>query len=70
MIFNEKVLAKFERERDRYNSDFAQYEKIKKLKLLPELWTIEGGELTPTLKLKRKNIMTKYSKEVSEIYSE
>ncbi|MEQ8243145.1 long-chain fatty acid--CoA ligase [Fulvivirga sp.] len=70
MIYNEKVLAKFEREKDRYNSDFAQYEKIKKLKLLPEIWTIEGGELTPTLKLKRKNIMTKYSKEVSEIYSE
>ena len=70
MISDAKVLAKFEREKDRYNSDFAQYEKIKKIKLLPELWTIEGGELTPTLKLKRKKIMAKYSKEGSEIYSE
>lgn len=70
IISNEKVLKKFDREKDRYNADFAQYEKIKKIKLLPALWTIEGGELTPTLKLKRKNIMSKYSAEVADIYSE
>ena len=52
------------------NNNFSQVEKIKKFELLPNEWTIEGGELTPTLKLKRKVIMEKYSDAVYRIYHE
>lgn len=70
MIKEPKVLKKFDKEMNKLNESFAQYEKIKKLELLPVAWTIESGELTPTLKLKRKNIMAKYQTQVDAIYSE
>ena len=69
-IRNAEVIGKFQREIDKYNENFAQFEKIKQFRLLPELWSIESGELTPTLKLKRKEIMRKNGDLVREIYRE
>lgn len=69
MIAHPEVLDKFIREVDKYNESFAQYEKIKKFKLLPRLFTIEDGELTPTMKMKRSVIMKKYADLVNEIYT-
>lgn len=69
-MLNETVVRdKFERELAKANESLAQYEKIKKIKVVPGPWTIEGGEMTPSLKLKRKNLMAKYATEVAEIYS-
>jgi long-chain acyl-CoA synthetase len=65
-----EVQDKFAREVERMNQDFAQYEKIKKFRLLADSWTIEGGELTPTLKLKRRNILKTYHDVIEEMYSE
>jgi long-chain acyl-CoA synthetase len=42
---------------------------VKKFELLNTEWTINGGELTPTLKLKRKVIMTKYADVIEGIYA-
>ena len=42
---------------------------MKKFELLPYEWTIDSGELTPTLKLKRKVIMEKYKDAVERIYN-
>jgi long-chain acyl-CoA synthetase len=50
------------------NKNFNQVEQVKKFELLPKEWSIEGGELTPTLKLKRKVIMEKYGDVVRRIY--
>jgi long-chain acyl-CoA synthetase len=50
------------------NRNFNQVEQVKKFELLPKEWSIEGGELTPTLKLKRKVIMEKYGDAVRRIY--
>ncbi|QSE98141.1 AMP-dependent synthetase/ligase [Fulvivirga lutea] len=69
MIAHERVLKKFQKEVDRLNKSFAQYEKIKKIKLLPTSWTIESGELTPTLKLKRKVILSKYQADIDSLYA-
>lgn len=55
---------------DKYNSFFNQVEQIKRFELLPAEWTIDGGELTPTLKLKRKVITEKYSEQINNIYHE
>ncbi len=68
MVKNDHVLNKMQKEVDRLNENFAQYEKVKKFSLLPEAWTIDGGELTPTLKLKRKAIYQKYEKEINNLF--
>ncbi|MCY2685520.1 AMP-dependent synthetase/ligase [Salinimicrobium sp. TH3] len=52
-----------------FNQDFNPVEQIKKFRLIPNEWTIEGGELTPTLKLKRKTIIEKYQDFIQSIYS-
>lgn len=70
MIVNEKVVARIQKEIDKYNSFFAKYEQLKKVQLTPTVWSIEGGELTPTLKLRRKPIMEKYKDLYANIYSE
>jgi len=70
MMKSEKVLHKFDKEMEHYNQEFANYERVKKYTLIPEPWSIEGGELTPTLKLKRKNILAKYASQVVDFYKE
>ena len=70
MINNEKVLARFQKEVDEKNEAFGKWEQIKRFKLLSKEFTVEGGELTPTLKLKRKNILSKYASLIDEIYPE
>lgn len=52
-----------------YNDKFNPVEQVKKFELLPKEWTINGGELTPTLKIKRKIIMEKYKDAVERIYA-
>ncbi|GEM50463.1 AMP-dependent synthetase [Empedobacter brevis NBRC 14943 = ATCC 43319] len=50
------------------NINFGNWEKIKKFVLIPYEFTIEGGELTPTLKMKRKIITEKYKNQINELY--
>ena len=69
IIRNEKVLSLIKDTVERYNQNFNQVEQIKKFELLPYEWSVEGGELTPTLKLKRKVIMEKYKEAIDRIYS-
>jgi long-chain acyl-CoA synthetase len=53
---------------EKYNGNFNHVEQIKKFELLSKEWTIESGELTPTLKLKRKIILEKYAPSIERIY--
>jgi long-chain acyl-CoA synthetase len=69
IIRNEKVLELIKDAVERYNQNFNQVEQIKKFELLPREWSVEGGELTPTLKLKRKVILEKYKDAIGRIYS-
>ncbi|MCY7352308.1 MAG: long-chain fatty acid--CoA ligase [Cytophagaceae bacterium] len=69
MVDNEKVIEKINQEVEKLNEAFAQYEKVKKNSLLAQPFTIDGGELTPTLKLKRKNISTKYKNLIDKMYA-
>ncbi len=52
-----------------FNTFFNHVEQVKKFELLPAEWTIDTGELTPTLKLKRKVVMEKFRDAVERIYS-
>lgn len=69
MINNPQVIDKLQREIDKYNEQFAQWEKIKKFALLPLLWTIDTGELTAKLSLKRKVIESKYAQQIESMYN-
>lgn len=68
-IHNPKVLDLFKELIDSFNKFFNHVEQIKKFELLPNEWTIDSGELTPTLKLKRKVIMEKYKTAIDRIYN-
>jgi long-chain acyl-CoA synthetase len=64
-----QVIALYAGEIERCNQHFGRYSQIKKFTLLPEEWTIATGELTPTLKIKRKITLQKYAAEVEALYS-
>ncbi|MDB4517052.1 long-chain fatty acid--CoA ligase, partial [Crocinitomicaceae bacterium] len=66
---NAKVKERIMREVDGFNINLGNWEQIKKIELLESEMSIEGGELTPTLKLKRKKIMEIHAESVSAIYS-
>jgi len=68
VIQNQKVLDKFETELEYYNNFFNPYERVKKFKILPDPWSVDGGELTATMKLRRKNISDKYKQICEDIY--
>ena len=70
MIKNSQVIARIQQEVDILNENYAQFEKIKKFELLAKEWTIDNGELTPTLKLKRKIIKAKNEQLIEKMYEE
>lgn len=55
-------------ELNRINQNFGSWEQIKKFIIVPNEMTVETGELTPTLKMKRKVILQKYEQEIEDIY--
>jgi long-chain acyl-CoA synthetase len=52
------------------NKKLAQFETIKKILIVPDEFTVAGGEITPTLKLKRRIIESKYKQQIEELYQE
>lgn len=66
---NAQVIERIQEEVDTLNEKFGNWEKIKRFELTSDVWSIEGGELTPTLKLKRKIVLQKYADLFDKIYS-
>jgi long-chain acyl-CoA synthetase len=56
------------REIEKVNGSLAQYETIKRFRVLPAQFSIDSGELTPTLKLKRKVVSEKFASEIDELF--
>ena len=69
VVNNELVIERIQKEIDVINPQFGKWEQIKKFSLTPNVWSIETGELTPTLKLKRKVILEKYKTLYDKLYS-
>ncbi len=65
-----EVHAIIQKQVDKYNEFFSHPEQVKKFTLLAEEWTIDSGELTPSLKVKRKAIEQRYATEIDHIYNE
>ncbi|MCK6650696.1 MAG: AMP-dependent synthetase/ligase, partial [Bacteroidia bacterium] len=70
LIKNEQIKARIIREVEKVNEHLAQYEKIKNPQLLAREWSIDKGEMTPKLSLKRKVIMAANKELVDKIYAE
>lgn len=69
VVKNERVIKRIQKEIDQINPQFGKWEQVKKFELTPNIWSIETGELTPTLKLKRKIILEKYKDLYDKMYS-
>ena len=69
LIKNEAVLERFQEEINEINKKFGHWEQIKRFELTPDLWTVDGGQLTPTMKLIRKNMMSIYKDLYAKIYT-
>lgn len=69
IIANQKVIDRIKEDVDMLNTKFGNWEKIKKFELTPDVWSIERGHLTPTLKLKRKIILDLYRDLYQKIYT-
>jgi long-chain acyl-CoA synthetase len=65
-----RIIDLFERQIAGLTTELAQYERVKKVALLENEFTIEGGELTPTLKVKRRVIDEKYRDVIDALYAE
>lgn len=68
IIDNKQVIALIDIEISKRNADFGKWEQIKRYTLLQEEWTSETGELTPTMKLKRKAINERYKDLIEAMY--
>lgn len=69
LVRNPKVLNLFKELVESFNKFFSHVEQVKKFELLPNEWTVDTGEMTPKLSLKRKVVMEKYRDAVERIYS-
>ena len=69
LIQDQKVIDQIKNDIESANVNFAQWEKVKKFKLTDDIWSVDSGHLTPTMKLKRKVIAEKYDNLIKEIYS-
>ena len=70
IISNPKVIARIQEEVDHLNAKFGNWEKIKRFELTPDVWSIDGGQLTPTLKLRRKIVLEMYKPLYEKIYGQ
>ncbi|MBS1604792.1 MAG: long-chain fatty acid--CoA ligase [Bacteroidetes bacterium] len=70
MIHQPEVLAFYKEVVESYNKNFSHVEQIKRFELLPAEWTIDGGEMTPKLSLRRKVVTEKYRMQIEKIYAE
>jgi long-chain acyl-CoA synthetase len=68
IIQNQMVIDRIQKEIDLKNESFAKWEQVKKTYLSPNLWTIPAGHLTPTMKLRRKPILSMYSESYESLF--
>jgi long-chain acyl-CoA synthetase len=68
LVRHPRVVEFFKKKVDEVTRDLAPYEKVKKIALLDNEFTIDGGELTPTLKIRRKFVEEKYRETIDALY--
>jgi long-chain acyl-CoA synthetase len=67
---SELIISRIQKEVDKSNQGFGKWEQIKRFELTPDVWSIEGGHLTPTMKMKRSVIFDLYKELATKIYTD
>tara|TARA_B100000768_G_scaffold42533_1_gene41396 strand:+ start:17308 stop:19083 length:1776 start_codon:yes stop_codon:yes gene_type:complete len=67
---SELIIDRIQKEVDKSNQGFGKWEQIKRFELTPDVWCIEGGHLTPTMKMKRSVIYDLYKELADKIYTD
>jgi long-chain acyl-CoA synthetase len=70
LITRKDVVALYDEVIDALNLELSQFERIKKVRLLPREFTIESGELTPTMKVKRKVVEQTWRGAIDQMYAD
>jgi long-chain acyl-CoA synthetase len=70
LVANVQVVAEYQRIVDEVNQGLAHFETLKRMKVVADEWTIETGELTSTMKLKRRVVEKRYAAEIGEFYKD
>jgi len=70
LVKDPKVVQLYQQIVDKVNAELPSYESMKRLCVVPDEWSIEEGELTPSMKLKRRVVEKKYAKEIAEFYAD
>ena len=70
LVREERVQQLYQKIVDDVNGRLPQYETMKKVAVVPEEWSIESGELTPSMKLKRRVIERNYAEQIRSFYQE
>ena len=70
LVADPSVLAAYQQVVDRVNATLASFQTLKRLHIVAEEWTIDSGELTPSMKLKRPVVEQRYAEEIARFYNE
>jgi long-chain acyl-CoA synthetase len=70
MVKDQRVVKLYRDIVDKVNSELPSYESMKRVCVVPEEWSVEDGTLTPSLKLKRRVVESKYAKQIAEFYAD
>ncbi|HEX3660648.1 MAG TPA: long-chain fatty acid--CoA ligase [Acidobacteriaceae bacterium] len=70
LVENPQIRAEYQALIDRVNATLANFETIKRFRLVPDEWSLDTGELTPSLKLRRRVVAQKYAREIAEFYAD
>ena len=70
LVREPKVQAEYQRIVDEVNKGLAHYESMKRMHVVGEEWTVEGGELTPSMKLKRRIVEKTYAADIDAFYAD
>lgn len=69
MLRHPEIVRKFEHEIQGFNQKLNPYEQLKRFALIPDTWGVETGEMTATMKLRRRIILQRYAQEIEDIYA-
>jgi long-chain acyl-CoA synthetase len=70
LVKDPKVIKLYQEIVDKVNAELPSYESMKRMHVVPDEWSVEGNELTPSMKLKRRVVEKKYEKEIAEFYAD
>ena len=68
MVKSPELKKRIEKEIDKLNQKLGNWEQVKRIELTPEIWSVDNGMLTPTMKLKRKVIKERYIDLYNKLY--